>query len=121
MKRNIVRLFLKNACRVTVVPAATPAARIRELAPDGLFLSNGPGDPAAVSYAIATLRDLADGALPIVGICLGHQLLGLALGGETVKPRHGHRGGNRPGGDLGTGQVLSTSQNQRFAGRGDAG
>src|SRR3989441_11184121 len=85
MKRNILRLFLKNGCRVTVVPAATPAARIRELAPDGLFLSNGPGDPAAVSYAIATLRDLADGSLPIFGICLGHQLLGLALAGETAK------------------------------------
>src|SRR5437870_1785989 len=75
MKRNILRLFLKNGCRVTVVPAATPAARIRELASDGLFLSNGPGDPAAVDYAIRTLRELADGTLPIFGICLGHQLL----------------------------------------------
>src|SRR6266480_1940308 len=89
MKRNILRLFLKNGCRVTVVPATTPAARVRELAPDGLFLSNGPGDPAAVSYAITTLHDLADGSLPIFGICLGHQLLGLALGGETVKLQYG--------------------------------
>ncbi len=119
MKRNILRLFLKNGCRVTVVPAATPAARIRELAPDGLFLSNGPGDPAAVSYAIATLRDLADGSLPIFGICLGHQLLGLALGGETVKLPYGHRGGNHPVRDLATGQVLITSQNHGFAVRGD--
>src|SRR5581483_4635413 len=74
MKRNILRLFLQHGCRVTVVPATTPAARVRELEPDGLFLSNGPGDPAAVGYAIAALRDLADGRLPIFGICLGHQL-----------------------------------------------
>src|SRR5439155_411346 len=121
MKRNILRLFLKNGCRVTVVPAATPAARVRELAPDGLFLSNGPGDPAAVSYAIATLRELADGSLPIFGICLGHQLLGLALGGETVKLPYGHRGGNHPVRDLATGQVLITSQNHGFAVRGDTG
>jgi carbamoyl-phosphate synthase small subunit len=121
MKRNILRLFLKNGCRVTVVPAATPAARIRELEPDGLFLSNGPGDPAAVSYAIVTLRDLADGSLPIFGICLGHQLLGLALGGETVKLPYGHRGGNHPVRDLATGQVLITSQNHGFAVRGDTG
>jgi len=121
MKRNILRLFLKNGCRVTVVPAATPAARVRELAPDGLFLSNGPGDPAAVSYAIATLRDLADGSLPIFGICLGHQLLGLALGGATVKLPYGHRGGNHPVRDLATGQVLITSQNHGFAVQGDTG
>ena len=121
MKRNILRLFLKNGCRVTVVPAATSAARVRELAPDGLFLSNGPGDPAAVSYAIATLRELADGSLPIFGICLGHQLLGLALGGETVKLPYGHRGGNHPVRDLATGQVLITSQNHGFAVRGDTG
>ncbi len=119
MKRNILRLFLQNGCRVTVVPAATPAARVRELAPDGLFLSNGPGDPAAVDYAIRTLRELADGTLPIFGICLGHQLLGLALGGETVKLPYGHRGGNHPVRDLATGQVLITSQNHGFAVRGD--
>ena len=119
MKRNIVRLFLRHGCRVTVVPAATPAARVRELEPDGLFLSNGPGDPAAVGYAISTLRELADGSLPIFGICLGHQLLGLALGGETVKLPYGHRGGNHPVRDLATGQVLITSQNHGFAVRGD--
>jgi len=119
MKRNILRLFVKHDCRVTVVPAATPAARVRELAPDGVFLSNGPGDPAAVRYAITTLRDLADGRMPIFGICLGHQLLGLALGGETVKLPYGHRGGNHPVRDLATGQVLITSQNHGFAVRGD--
>jgi carbamoyl-phosphate synthase small subunit len=119
MKRNILRLFVKHGCRVTVVPAATPAARVRELAPDGVFLSNGPGDPAAVRYAITTLRDLADGTVPIFGICLGHQLLGLALGGETVKLPYGHRGGNHPVRDLATGQVLITAQNHGFAVRGD--
>jgi carbamoyl-phosphate synthase small subunit len=121
MKRNILRLFLQHGCRVTVVPATTPAARVRELEPDGVFLSNGPGDPAAVRYAIAALRDLADGRLPIFGICLGHQLLGLALGGDTVKLPYGHRGGNHPVRDLATGQVLITSQNHGFAVRGDAG
>jgi carbamoyl-phosphate synthase small subunit len=119
MKRNIVRLFLQHGCRVTVVPAATSAAQVRELEPDGLFLSNGPGDPAAVTYAIATLRELADGTLPIFGICLGHQLLGLALGGTTVKLPYGHRGGNHPVRDVETGQVLITSQNHGFAVRGD--
>ena len=121
MKRNILRLFLQHQCRVTVVPAGTPAARVRELEPDGLFLSNGPGDPAAVTYAIGTLRELADGSLPIFGICLGHQLLGLALGGTTVKLPYGHRGGNHPVRDLVTGQVLITSQNHGFALRGDTG
>jgi carbamoyl-phosphate synthase small subunit len=121
MKRNILRLFLKNDCRVTVVPAETTAARVRDLAPDGLFLSNGPGDPAAVGYAIDSIRDLADGKLPIFGICLGHQLLGLALGGQTVKLKYGHRGGNHPVRDLNTGQVLITSQNHGFAVQGDTG
>jgi carbamoyl-phosphate synthase small subunit len=121
MKRNILRLFLQHGCRVTVVPAATPAARARELEPDGIFLSNGPGDPAAVGYAIDTIRELADGTLPIFGICLGHQLLGIALGGETVKLPYGHRGGNHPVRDLATGQVLITSQNHGFAVRGDTG
>ncbi len=121
MKRNILRLFLRHGCRVTVVPAQTPAARVRELKPDGVFLSNGPGDPAAVTYAIDTLRDLADGTVPMFGICLGHQLLGLALGGDTVKLPYGHRGGNHPVRDLATGQVLITSQNHGFAVRGDTG
>ena len=121
MKRNILRLFLGNGCRVTVVPAGTSAARVRELAPSGLFLSNGPGDPAAVGYAIETIRVLADGSLPIFGICLGHQLLGLAFGGETMKLPYGHRGGNHPVRDLKTGQVLITSQNHGFSVRGDTG
>jgi len=119
MKRNILRLFAENDCRVTVVPAETSAARARELKPDGIFLSNGPGDPAAVDYAVRTIRDLADGSIPMFGICLGHQLLGLALGGTTVKLPYGHRGGNHPVRDLATGQVLITSQNHGFAVKGD--
>ncbi len=119
MKRNILRLFVKHGCHITVVPAATTAAETRALKPDGVFLSNGPGDPAAVGYAIDTIRTLADGNLPIFGICLGHQLLGLALGGETVKLPYGHRGGNHPVRDLATGQVLITSQNHGFAVRGE--
>ena len=121
MKRNILRLFVQHGCRVTVVPAATTAGQVRALEPNGVFLSNGPGDPAAVGYAIDTIRDLADGSLPIFGICLGHQLLGLAMGGETVKLPYGHRGGNHPVRDLATGQVLITSQNHGFAVRGETG
>ena len=121
MKRNILRLFVQHGCRVTVVPAATTAVQVRALKPDGVFLSNGPGDPAAVGYAIDTIRDLSDGSLPIFGICLGHQLLGLAMGGETVKLPYGHRGGNHPVRDLETGQVLITSQNHGFAVRGETG
>jgi carbamoyl-phosphate synthase small subunit len=121
MKRNIIRRFLHHGCRVTVVPAQTPAGRVRELKPHGVFLSNGPGDPAAIDYAIRTIRELATGTIPIFGICLGHQLLGLALGGETVKLPYGHRGGNHPVRDVQTGQVLITSQNHGFAVRGDTG
>jgi len=121
MKQNIVRLFIQNGCRLTVVPATTPAARVRELDPDGVFLSNGPGDPAAVGYAIESIRGLGDGRLPLFGICLGHQILGLAFGGETVKLPYGHRGGNHPVRDLQTGQVLITSQNHGFSVQGDTG
>ncbi len=115
MKRNILRLLTALGCRVTVVPADTPAARIRELAPDGLFLSNGPGDPAAVGYALPAIRELVEASLPTFGICLGAQLLALALGGATAKLPYGHRGGNHPVRDLETGRILITSQNHGFA------
>ncbi len=115
MKRNIVRMLVQSGCRVTVVPAATPAAAVRELNPDGLFLSNGPGDPAAVGYALQNIRDLVGGGLPTFGICLGHQLIGLAFGGSTAKLPYGHRGGNHPVRDLQSGQVLITTQNHGFA------
>jgi carbamoyl-phosphate synthase small subunit len=121
MKRNIVRMLVQAGCRVTVVPADTSPAQVRELQPDGLFLSNGPGDPAAVGYAIENIRDLAGAGLPTFGICLGHQLIGLAFGGETAKLPYGHRGGNHPVRDLRTGQVLITTQNHGFAVVGDAG
>ncbi|MDX1522158.1 MAG: glutamine-hydrolyzing carbamoyl-phosphate synthase small subunit, partial [Anaerolineae bacterium] len=96
IKHNILRLLTDHGCRVTVVPATTPAADALVLNPDGIFLSNGPGDPAAVTYAIDATRTLIDSGLPIFGICLGHQILGLALGGSTHKLKFGHRGGNQP-------------------------
>ncbi len=115
MKRNILRLFAEVDCRVTVVPAGTPAARVRELEPDGLFLSNGPGDPAAVDYVLPEIRQLMEGGIPTFGICLGHQLVALAFGGTTAKLPYGHRGGNHPVRDLDSGRVLITSQNHGFA------
>ncbi len=118
MKRNILRILESIGCRVTVVPAETRAARVRELSPAGLFLSNGPGDPAAVNYVLPELRSLIDGGLPTFGICLGHQLLALAYGAETVKLPYGHRGGNHPVRDMAAGRVLITSQNHGFAVRG---
>ena len=121
MKRNIVRMLLRAGCRVTVVPSTTPAAAVRELKPDGLFLSNGPGDPAAVGYALGTIRELSDAGLPTFGICLGHQLIGLAYGGSTAKMPYGHRGGNHPVQDVRSDQVLITTQNHGFAVVGDAG
>lgn len=119
IKRNILRLFAEQGCRVTVVPAATPAEAVLELEPDGVFLSNGPGDPAAIPYAPAIIRKLAEQQLPMLGICLGHQLIGLAFGGETEKLPFGHRGGNQPVRELESGHVLITSQNHGFAVRGD--
>ena len=115
MKRNIVRMLTQAGCRVTVMPAATSPEEIRERAPDGLFLSNGPGDPGAVGYAIQNIRHLGQAGMPIFGICLGHQLLGWAFGGRTIKLPYGHRGGNHPVKDLATGKVLITSQNHGFA------
>jgi carbamoyl-phosphate synthase small subunit len=115
MKRNIVRMLTRVGCRVTVVPCTTTPAEIRALEPDGLFLSNGPGDPAAIGYAIAHVRELAGSGYPTFGICLGHQLVGLAFGGQTAKMPYGHRGGNHPVKDLATGRVLITTQNHGFA------
>ena len=94
-------MLVGAGCRVTVVPSTTSAAAVRELKPDGLFLSNGPGDPAAVGYALETIRELADAGLPTFGICLGHQLIGLAYRGGTAKLPYGHRGGNHPVRDCG--------------------
>jgi carbamoyl-phosphate synthase small subunit len=119
IKRNILRLFAEHECRVTVVPAETSAEEVLELAPDGVFLSNGPGDPAAVSYAPGIIRTLAGKNVPMFGICLGHQLLGLTFGGRTTKMPYGHRGGNHPVREIDTGHVLITSQNHGFAVEGD--
>ena len=119
IKRNILRLFEEQGCRVTVVPSTTPASEVLNRAPDGVFLSNGPGDPAAVEYAPGTIKELAAAGVPIFGICLGHQLLGLTFGGSTIKMPYGHRGGNHPVKELSTGRVLITSQNHGFAVTGD--
>jgi carbamoyl-phosphate synthase small subunit len=114
IKRNILRLLAVQGCRVTVVPATTTAAEVLALNPDGIFLSNGPGDPAACTYAIDAVRDLL-GQKPIFGICLGHQILGLALGAETYKLKFGHRGGNQPVQVTATHEVQISSHNHGFA------
>jgi carbamoyl-phosphate synthase small subunit len=114
LKRNILRQLAAHGCRVTVVPASLSAGDVLALRPDGVFLSNGPGDPAAVAYAVETIRGLL-GQVPIFGICLGHQLLGLALGGRTYKLKFGHRGGNQPVQHLPTGRVEVSSHNHGFA------
>ncbi len=119
IKRNILRLFGENDCRVTVVPADTPADIVLAEEPDGIFLSNGPGDPDAVAYAPGIIRALTAAEIPTFGICLGHQLLGLTFGGATAKMPYGHRGGNHPVKEVETGRVLITAQNHGFAVEGD--
>jgi carbamoyl-phosphate synthase small subunit len=113
VKYNILRLLKEVGCRVTVVPAGTPASEVLALNPDGLFLSNGPGDPSALSEIVAEIKQLV-GKLPICGICLGHQILGQALGGKTFKLKFGHHGSNHPVMDLTTGEVEITAQNHGF-------
>ena len=114
VKYNILRQLVSLGCRVTVMPASTTAAQVLAKKPDGVVLSNGPGDPAAVPYAVKTIRGLM-GQVPMMGICLGHQLLGLAYGGETFKLKFGHHGGNHPVHDLASGSVQITTQNHNFA------
>ncbi len=115
VKHNILRLLVERGCRVTVVPAQTTASEAAALSPDGIFLSNGPGDPEPCDYAIGAIRQFLDRKLPLFGICLGHQLLGLAGGGRTVKMKFGHHGANHPVLELATGRVVITSQNHGFA------
>jgi carbamoyl-phosphate synthase small subunit len=119
VKYNILRELSRLGCRVTVLPGAAAARDVLERKPDGVVLSNGPGDPAAVTYAVATIRELM-GRVPMLGICLGHQLLGLAYGGETFKLKFGHHGGNHPVQDLATRKVAITTQNHNFAVRVDS-
>ncbi len=116
IKRNILRLLAERGSRVTVVPAQTPAREVLKLKPDGVFLSNGPGDPEPCDYAIEAIGEILDAAkLPVFGICLGHQLMGLASGAKTLKMKFGHHGANHPVKDLDSGQVVITSQNHGFA------
>ena len=115
IKRNILRLLAEHGCDLTVVPAKTTAADVFALGPDGVFLSNGPGDPEPCDYAIAMIREVLDQRVPVFGICLGHQLLGLACGAKTVKMKFGHHGANHPVQELETGRVFITSQNHGFA------
>ncbi len=115
VKRNILRMLVDRGCRLTVVPAQTPAAEVMKLKPDGVFLSNGPGDPEPCDYAIDAIQELAATGIPMFGICLGHQILSLALGGSTYKLKFGHRGLNQPVKNLETGRVEITTQNHGFA------
>ncbi len=115
IKRNILRLLSDGGCRMTVVPAQTPAEEVLALEPDGIFLSNGPGDPEPCDYAISATRKFLETDLPVFGICLGHQILGLAAGAKTVKMKFGHHGANHPVQDLESGRVFITSQNHGFA------
>lgn len=115
IKRNILRKLAGRGCRLTVVPAQTPAETVLAMNPDGIFLSNGPGDPEPCDYAISAIRRFLDAGIPIFGICLGHQLLALASGARTIKMKFGHHGANHPVQDLDTGRVMITSQNHGFA------
>ena len=116
IKRNILRLIVERGARVTVVPAQTPAREVLKMKPDGVFLSNGPGDPEPCDYAIEAIGEILDSTrVPVFGICLGHQLMGLASGAKTMKMKFGHHGANHPVKDLDTGQVVITSQNHGFA------
>ena len=115
VKRNIMRMLTDRSCRVTVVPAKTPASEVLAMNPDGIFLSNGPGDPEPCDYAISAIKEVLETEVPVFGICLGHQLLALASGAQTVKMKLGHHGANHPVQELESGQVLITSQNHGFA------
>jgi len=115
VKKNILRMLAQRGCKVTVVPAQTPAADVRKLQPDGVFLSNGPGDPQPCDYAIAAAAELIERGLPTFGICLGHQIMALASGAKTFKMKFGHHGANHPVKELATGHVCITSQNHGFA------
>ncbi|MFN4290563.1 MAG: glutamine-hydrolyzing carbamoyl-phosphate synthase small subunit [Permianibacter sp.] len=115
VKHNILRMLAERGCKLTVVPAQTPASEVLKYQPDGIFLSNGPGDPAACDYAITAISELLKTGIPIFGICLGHQLLALASGAKTVKMKFGHHGANHPVKDMDKGTVMITSQNHGFA------
>ena len=115
VKRNILRMLVSRGCKLTVLPAQASAEEVLALKPDGVFLSNGPGDPEPCDYAVKAIGKLLDAGMPTFGICLGHQLLGLASGGKTVKMKFGHHGANHPVQDLDTGRVMITSQNHGFA------
>ena len=115
VKRNILRMLTERGCAVTIVPATTSASDVLAMKPDGIFLSNGPGDPEPCDYAIAAISELLKTNIPVFGICLGHQLLALASGAKTAKMKFGHHGGNHPVQDLDTKQVMITSQNHGFA------
>ena len=115
IKRSILRLFVEHGCRVTVVPAQTTADEVLTMSPDGVFLSNGPGDPESCDYAIKAIESILQSCVPVLGICLGHQLLALASGAHTVKMKFGHHGANHPVANIDTGEVLITSQNHGFA------
>jgi len=119
VKRNILRMLVDRGCRLTVVPAQTSADDALALNPDGVFLSNGPGDPEPCDYAISAIQEIVDTGLPVFGICLGHQLLSLASGAQTIKMKFGHHGANHPVQDLDSGVVMITSQNHGFAVDGD--